>query len=190
MGLTTKHIEVSYSGQKVEKRITKTYEFIHGLQLNKSHDFQTNIIFFTETIDTLNSDKEVIATQIINFSWITDLILTTSNIEDVVLLARRRWAIENETFQTLKKTTEYNLEHNYGHGSKFLSVNFAMLCILAFLIDQVLEFCCDQFKEVIEKASIARKYVWERMRSALDWVEIENWSHLYGILLKSKKNTS
>jgi len=49
---------------------------------------------------------------------------------------RGGWAwerIERETFNTLKNQG-YNFEHNYGLG-KNLSMVFAMLMILAFLVD-------------------------------------------------------
>ena len=35
----------------------------------------------------------------------------------VMRTGRRRWAIENETFNTLKARDVYNFEHNYSHLS-------------------------------------------------------------------------
>ena len=58
---------------------------------------------------------------------------------------RRRWAIENETFQTLKARDAYRFEHNFGHGKNHLSDVFATLAMLAFLIDQVQRHCCPLF---------------------------------------------
>ena len=55
----------------------------------------------------------------------------------VMRSARRRWGIENETFRTLKARDIYRFEHNFGHGNTHLSDVFAMLAMLAFLIDQV-----------------------------------------------------
>jgi hypothetical protein len=54
----------------------------------------------------------------------------------MVTVARTRWKIENETFNTLKNQG-YHLEHNYGHGNKYLATNFAILTFLAFLTDQI-----------------------------------------------------
>ncbi|HEY5869577.1 MAG TPA: hypothetical protein VI542_29115 [Candidatus Tectomicrobia bacterium] len=48
---------------------------------------------------------------------------------------RARWKIDNETFTTLKNQG-YNFEHNYGHGEQHLSVVFAIVRMLAFLVDQ------------------------------------------------------
>jgi hypothetical protein len=60
---------------------------------------------------------------------------------------RARWKIENETFNTLK-TQGYNFEHNYGHGKKHLASVLAMLMMVAFLIDQIQERCCELFKRL------------------------------------------
>src|SRR5262245_22145728 len=54
---------------------------------------------------------------------------------------RARWKIDNETFNTLKNQG-YQFEPNYGHGEQPLSVVFAMLMMLAFLVDQGQQRCC------------------------------------------------
>ena len=63
---------------------------------------------------------------------------------------RTRWRIENETFNTLKNQG-YHFEHNYGHGYKHLAVVFALLMMLAFLIDQVQQKCNPLFQQAWEK---------------------------------------
>ncbi len=57
---------------------------------------------------------------------------------------RSRWHIENQIFNTLKNQ-DYEFEHNYGHGEQHLATVFAMLMMLAFLIDQVQEYSCAFF---------------------------------------------
>jgi len=69
-------------------------------------------------------------------AWITDLPLVEEQLPQIVAAARDRWKVENETFNTLKNQG-YNLEHNYGHGQTFLASNFALLMLLAFLVDQI-----------------------------------------------------
>ncbi|MCY4305144.1 MAG: hypothetical protein OXC62_10280 [Aestuariivita sp.] len=54
---------------------------------------------------------------------------------------RRRWAIENETFQTLKEGTGDRFEHNDGHGKKHLANVLMTFADSSFLIDQVLLHC-------------------------------------------------
>ncbi len=50
----------------------------------------------------------------------------------------RRWKIENESFNVLKNHG-YELEHNFGHGQKFLAMTLAALNLLAFAWHAVLE---------------------------------------------------
>ena len=76
---------------------------------------------------------------------------------------RARWKIENETFNTLKNQG-YHLEHNFGMGEKNLSVVFAMLEMLAFLVDQVQQLCCALFRAAWKKLGSKRE-LWERMRA-------------------------
>ena len=69
---------------------------------------------------------------------------------------RARWKIANETFNTLKNQG-YNFEHNYGHGAQNLSVVFAMLLLLAFLVDQTQQRCCALFQAVWAKLGSKRR---------------------------------
>ena len=75
---------------------------------------------------------------------------------------RARWKIENETFNTLKNQS-YNFEHNYGHGKINLSVNLALLMMLAFLVDQAQQLACSLFQAVLEKEGNKKK-LWEDVR--------------------------
>jgi hypothetical protein len=76
---------------------------------------------------------------------------------------RARWKIENETFNTLKNQG-YNFEHNYGHGEQHLSVVFATIMMLAFLVDQTQQLCCALFRAVWAKLG-SKRLLWERMRA-------------------------
>jgi hypothetical protein len=76
---------------------------------------------------------------------------------------RARWKVENETFNTLKNQG-YHFEHNFGHGDKNLSVVFASLMMLAFLVDQAQQLACDLFQAVLKKEG-SRIRLWEHMRA-------------------------
>ena len=188
--LTTHYQENFLTGGKVLKKVTHTYEFIKDLELNGQHDFKINAILFNEKIEYNNpaQNKKNIPDVNRTFSWITDLDINEANIAEVVLLARRRWAIENETFQTLKKETNYNLEHNYDHGSDYLAVNLAILCILAFLTDQVQEFVCKLFKEVLSIAG-AKYAMWNKWKSGLEWIDMISFEDFYQLII-SRNNTT
>jgi len=71
--------------------------------------------------------------------------VTQRNVYKLMRGGRARWKIENETCNTLKNQG-YNFEHNYGHGEQNLSVVFATLMMLAFLVDQTQQLCCALFR--------------------------------------------
>ena len=63
--------------------------------------------------------------------------------------------IENWTFNTLKNQG-YHFEHNYRHGKENLSVVFAMLMMLAFLVDPAQQHACQLFQSVWKKLGSER----------------------------------
>ena len=95
-------------------------------------------------------------------SWITDLRVTKRHVLHLMRGGRARWKIENETFNTLKNQG-YHFEHNYGHGEQHLSVVFAMLLMLAFLVDQAQQLCGAWCQAVWLKLG-SKRLLWERMR--------------------------
>ena len=56
----------------------------------------------------------------------------------IVISGRARWKVENENNNVLKNYG-YHLEHNYGHGQRYLSAVLVTLNLLAFLIHTVLD---------------------------------------------------
>jgi hypothetical protein len=96
------------------------------------------------------------------FSWITDRTLSSDTVDRVMRGGRARWKIENETFNTLKNQGDH-LEHNFGHGQQNLSVVFAFLMMLAFLVDQVQQRCCPLFQAAWDKMQ-TKRHLWEEIR--------------------------
>ena len=58
----------------------------------------------------------------------------------------------------------YHYEHNFGHGERNLSVVFAMLMMLAFLVDQTQQLCCPLFRAVWDKLG-SKRALWDNLRS-------------------------
>ncbi len=115
------------------------------------------------------------------WTWVTDLEITRENAAWFVRGGRSRWKIENETFNTLKNQG-YRFEHNYGHGKQHLSVVFALLMMLAFLVDQVQQLCCPLFQAVWKKAG-SKRVLWERLRSHFWHFLFRSMQHLYQVML-------
>lgn len=156
------------------KGVTHEIDFTHNLALNKSNpDLRVNFLQYSE----YGADGERTKC----FSWVTDLTITKENAKDLVRGGRARWKIENETFNTLKNQG-YQFEHNFGHGEENLSVVFAMLMMLTFLVDQTQEKGCPLF-QAIHKKFTSRREVWDHIRSHFRHFEFESMQHLYEVVL-------
>ena len=130
------------------------FRFVNDVPLNASNpDVRVNFIEYWEISDN----------KVQHFSWVTDFRVNKRNVFHLMRGGRARWKIENETFNTLKNQG-YNFEHNYGHGEQHLSVVFAMLMMLAFLVDQTQQLCWALFRAVWTKLG-SKRLLWERMRA-------------------------
>jgi DDE family transposase len=117
-----------------------------------------------------------------HFSWITDFLLATDNVWDIMRGGRARWKIENETFNTLKNQG-YHLEHNYGHGEQNLSVVLALLMMLAFLVDQVQQLCCPLFQAAWSKMK-TKCHLWEEVRHHFRTLLFDSMAELLTALIR------
>jgi len=148
--------------------------FAHDLPLNKSNaDLLVNFLQYTEYASDGSIRKR--------FSWVTDLTITRDNARHLVRGGRARWKIENETFNTLKNQN-YHFEHNFGHGEQNLSVIFAMLMMLAFLVDQTQELCCPVF-QAVHKKLVSRRSLWDHLRSHFRHCRCESMQQLHEAIL-------
>lgn len=153
---------------------TCTLAFVNGLPLNESNqDLIINVLQYDECEDGSDPTKR--------FSWVTDFHITRQNARHLMRGGRARWKIENETFNTLKNQG-YHFEHNYGHGQQNLSVVFAMLMMLAFLVNQVEQFCCPLFRQVLQKFHTKRA-LWDNLRSHYRHFTFRSMRHLYEVML-------
>src|SRR5215472_8628124 len=144
----------SYERHDRAAGVIHRFRFVNDVPLNASRaDVRVNFIEYWE----IGPD------QVQHFSWVTDVRVSKRNVYKLMRGGRARWKIENETFNTLKNQG-YNFEHNYGHGEKNLSVVFAMLMMLAFLVDQTQQLCCNLFRAVWAKLG-SKRQLWESMRS-------------------------
>jgi hypothetical protein len=159
---------------KNEKGLRCEINFVQGLPLNESNqDLLVNYLEYLEC----GPDGEVCK----RFSWITDLTITRRNAWHLVRGGRARWKIENEKFNTLKNQG-YQFEHNFGHGQQNLSVVFAMLMMLAFLVDQTQQLCCPLFRAVWHKFG-SKRALWEKLRSHFAHFLFASMRHLYEVML-------
>ena len=170
-----------YHAIKTDDGYYHQFRFLNGVSLNKSNqDVKVNVVEYRQTDP---KGKEL------NFSWVTNILISESNVEKIAKGGRARWKVENETFNTLKNLG-YNFEHNYGHGKKYLSTVLCLLMMVAFLVDQVQEICCSLFQRCKKFAGTYRE-LWETMRALFRFVQLTDWENFYLMLSKEKPmNTS
>jgi len=109
--------------------------------VDNSYEYQNEIIFGNMdeagkfyTVNVISYDENKInditkETETTNFSYITSLNITSKNKENIVLLGRRRWKIENKGFKE-QKSDILNITHIYTkncNGTKniYLLIQFA-----------------------------------------------------------------
>jgi len=154
--------------------ITREVTWVWDVPLNESNDdLRVNFLEYNE----YNAEGE----RIRHFTWITDLHVTKRNAWWFARGGRCRWRIENETFNTLKNQG-YHFEHNYGHGEQNLSVVFAMLMMLAFLVDQAQQLCCPLFRATWQKVG-SKRALWEKLRSHFYHFAFRSMRQLYEAIL-------
>lgn len=151
-----------------EKGVTHRFHFVNQVPLNASHpDLLVNFLEYWE----------ITATGERHFSWVTDIRLNRNKAYPLMRAGRARWKTENETYNTLKNQG-YHFEHNFGHGQQYLSVIFANLMMLAFLVDQIQEAACQLFQTALAKVG-SKKRLWEKMRAYFLSIDFDTMERLY-----------
>jgi hypothetical protein len=155
------------------------FRFVCGMPLNASNaELRVNFIEYWETVGG----------KVQHFSWVTDLCVNKGTVYRLMQGARARWHIENETFNTLKNQG-YHFEHNFGHGYQHLSVVFASLMMLAFLVDQVQQLCCPLFQAAWAKWG-SKRLLWEKMRALFYAYALGSMRHLLEALVYGLKKSA
>ncbi len=126
------------------------YEFLSGAELHR-HESKQRRGKTSETLRyrwleeaPLRDGTDAIAVTWIGFdirnpkgrvtystAFVTSLSVTQDTVAAIVAAARARWKIENGAFNVMKNHG-YELEHNFGHGQRFLAMTLAALNLLAF----------------------------------------------------------
>jgi hypothetical protein len=145
------------------------YRWLNDVPLNGSRN-AGQVNFLEYWIDDKNGKTTY------HNSWVTDLAVSRENIRDLVKGGRARWKIENETFNTLKNQG-YHVEHNYGHGKRYLSMNFFVLNLLAFFVHEILQLCDLSYQRCRTKYS-SRKEFWNQLRCTFRIILFRDFYHL------------
>jgi hypothetical protein len=159
-----------------EEKFHHQFRFKNNVWLNGSSDQKVNFLEYWEHSFTGKTQ---------HWAWVTSIEITKTNIMEIMRGGRARWKVENETFNTLKNQG-YQFEHNFGHGYKHLSTNFALLMLLAFAVDQLQEHCCKVF-QMAKKVWHSRVALWEKMRAAFALLMFDTWEDFFHKLIFKKQ---
>ena len=161
-----RHAETIRKGKAVE---TRRYRWITGVPLRDGKDAAlVNWIAF-EIFDRRGGVKYSIA-------WVTSLPISKANVADIAAAGRARWKIENETFNVMKNHG-YELEHNFGHGEKFLAMTLATLNLLAFAWHCALDIV-EPTWQAARQAAAKRSSFFAHILTLTSYVVFPSWSAL------------
>ncbi len=153
--------------------------YLNGLPLRDGKDSQEiNWIEFSTVVEQTD---EVLY----HNTWATNIVITPDNVEQLVINARSRWKIENENHNVLK-TQGYHLEHNFGHGKKYLSQVFLTFNLLAFLIHTI-QNKVDANYQRLYKAIGKRETFFNDIRTLTRYLYFRSWGDLLIFMLKGLK---
>lgn len=179
-GITKQKVEDRFDGKTHQ---LYTYRYVEGVPLkdtmNKNeHSLLVN--FVEVTVKDRKTGK-----QLYHNAFITNHPVTDKTLSILVDCGRARWKIENENNNTLKRLG-YNLEHNFGHGKKYLGSLLATMNILAFLFHTMLEFMNQKY-QLLRKVLGARKRLFESIRVLLIYHPYQNFEHLMDFMIEGLK---
>ncbi len=115
-------------------------------------------------------------------AFATDFTISKDNVKKIVADGRARWKIENENNNVLK-TKGYHLEHNFGHGKKYLSNFLLTLNLLAFLFHTALEMFDDAYRRIREDLP-TRKTFFDDIRALTRYICFEGWEVMLAFMAR------
>ena len=160
-----------------KKRVSYHYRWIENVPLRDGkHALHVNWIAVTIT------DADGKTTY--DGAFVTSLPVSKDNVAELVACARARWKIENESFNVLKNNG-YHLEHNFGHGQKYLAMMFATMNLLAFTVHTLCD-SLDTLWQEARRAKGARKRFFEHLRTITAYLVFPSWHALLNTLIACK----
>ena len=129
-------------------------------EVNKENYFLSSNIFFKDNYVNAFRYIETKEDKVTIFNYITDLKVDNYNIEEIVVMGRRRWKIENEGFNEQKNGT-YKISHLCSRFENALKIHYLFIQI-AHTIRQLLELgslVVKSMKRYVNKKEISQKII-------------------------------
>jgi len=151
-----------------------TYRFVNQVPLRDGED--AHMVNWCELTTTLPD-----GTTVYKNAFATNFEISRNNVKQIIADGRARWKIENENNNILKNRG-YHLEHNFGHGNKYLSQLMPTLNLLAFLFHTVLEMIDEKYG-LIRSDLPTRQTFFDDIRALTRYIYFENWDAILTFML-------
>ena len=171
--------EVQIRHWKGKTCLIYTYRFYNGVPLRDGKD-ALEVNWCELVIKAEGSEKRRYRN-----TWITNFEITEKNVPDIVADARAHWKIENGSNNILK-TKGYHLEHNFGHGKKYLSNLLMTFNLLAFLFHTVLDLFDEQYALLRSKLP-TRKSFFQHIRTLTLFFCFDDWEYMLDFMIQGLK---
>jgi len=152
-----------------------TYRYVNQVPLRDGEDaLYVNWCELTTTIED--------GTIVYKNAFAANHKITKENVKEMVEAGRARWKIENENNNVLK-TKGYHLEHNFGHGKKYLASLLLTLNILAFLFHTVLGMMDEKY-QLIRDNLPTRKTFFDDIRALTRYICFDSWDEMLTFMIR------
>lgn len=115
-------------------------------------------------------------------AFVTDFEVLETTVEAIARDGRARWKVENENNNILK-TKGYHLEHNFGHGTQFLSSLLLSLNLLAFLFHTVMGLVDEKYQRLRKELRKRRKF-FQHVETLLEYLLFDSWDALFSFMCR------
>ena len=166
--------QVETKERRGKKTKTYTYRFVNDVPLRDGDD-ALNVNWCELTV---TNEKEKV---VYKNSFVTNHLITEENVAEIVKAGRALLQIENENNNVLK-TKGYSIEHNFGHGHKYLSSLLLTVKKLAFLFHTVM-FIKDSRYQLIRQRLGTRKTFFDDIRALTRYHFFKSWADLFKFML-------
>jgi hypothetical protein len=150
--------------------------YLNDVFLRSGHD-TVSVNWFEITVVNAKTGE-----QLYHNSYITNHRLTADNVVAVAQSGRGRWKIENENNNVLK-TKGYHLEHNFGHGKRYLAAFLLSLNLLAFLFHTVLEWSDPKYA-LLRQVLAKRQTFFQDIQALMRYMAFDHWDHLMEFMIR------
>jgi len=150
--------------------------YLNDVFLRSGHD-TLSVNWFEITVVNAKTGE-----QLYHNSCITNHRLTADNVVAVAQSGRGRWKIENENNNVLK-TKGYHLEHNFGHGKRYLAAFLLSLNLLAFLFHTVLEWSDPKYA-LLRQTLARRQTFFHDIQALMRYMVFDHWDHLMDFMIR------